>query len=192
VSKPEVSGKAFLGVIRHVKDRHGGDFLGDVVSACPDATRRAFDRAIRANDWHPYEAYGGFLRELEKRIGTGDGAVARELGAIAGRRDLGTIFRVYVALASAERLIRACSKVWPSYYRNAGSMDAITWSPEDTRLRITGFTGMDPLHCRLMEGWMIATMTTIGFQVSQDARETRCASHGAPYHEFSCTWRPAK
>ena len=35
---------------------------------------------------------------------------------------------------------------------------------------------------------MIATMSTIGFRVSDDARESRCMSHGAPFHEFACTW----
>jgi hypothetical protein len=188
VNRPEASGKAFLGVIRHVKDTRGADFLGSLVEGCPEPTRLVFSKPIRAGDWHPYQAYAAFLRGLERSLGKGDGRVARGLGEVAGKRDLGTVFRVYVALASAERLIRACSKVWPSYYRNAGAMEAIAWEPSDTRLRITGFADMEPLHCRLMEGWMIATMATIGFRVSDDARETRCASHGAPFHEFSCTW----
>jgi hypothetical protein len=188
VSGPEVSGKAFLGVIRYVKDARGSDFLGSVVDAGAASTKAVFARPIRAGDWHPYEAYAGFLRGLERSMGRGDGRLARQLGEVAGKRDLGTVFRVYVALASAERLIRACSKVWPSYYRNAGTMEAIAWEPTDTRLRITGFAEMEPLHCRLMEGWMIATMNTIGFSVSDDASETRCSSRGAPYHEFACTW----
>ncbi len=184
----EASGKAFLGIIRHVKDTHGLDFLGSLVHGSGEPTKRAFARPIRATDWHPYEAYAGFLRALERGMGKGDGKLAHQLGEIAGKRDLGTVFRVYVALASAERLIRACSKVWPSYYRNAGTMEAISWEPSDPRLRISGFADMEPFHCRLMEGWMIATMNTIGFRVSDDARESRCASHGAPYHEFSCSW----
>jgi hypothetical protein len=188
VISPEASGKAFLGIIRHVKDARGSDFLAALVSESPDATKAVFSRPIRATDWHPYEAYAGFLRALEKGMGKGDGELARQLGEVAGKRDLGTVFRVYVALASAERLIRACGKVWPSYYRNAGAMEAIAWEPTDTRLRITGFAAMEPFHCRLMEGWMIATMNTIGFRVSDDARETRCASLGGRFHEFSCTW----
>jgi hypothetical protein len=192
LQNPEVSGKAFLGVIRHVKDTRGRPFLEKVVDASGEATRRVFADAIRATDWHPYEAYAAFLRELERSMGKGDPGFGRELGVVAGRRDLGSIFRVYVALASPERLIRACSKVWPSYYRNAGSMEAIAWEPTDTRLRITGFRAMEPAHCRLMEGWMISTMATIGFRASDDARETRCASQGAAFHEFVCTWKKAR
>ena len=190
---PEVSGKAFLGIIRHVKDSRGAGFLSQVVEACPAPTRRVFAEPIRATAFYPYAAYAGLLHLLERDMGKGDAAFGRKLGEVAGKRDLGSVLRVYVALASAERLIRACSKVWPSYYRNAGEMSAISWEPSDTRLRITGFPAMSPAHCRLMEGWMIATMATIGFRVSDDAREVRCESEGAPFHEFACTWtRSAK
>lgn len=188
----DVSGKAFLGLIRHVKDTRGGDFLGALVAGAPPATREVFRAPIRASDWHTYAAYTGFLGELVRVMGRGLPSFAKELGAVAGKRDLGSIFRVYTVLASAERLIRACNKVWPSYYRNAGEMTAIAWQPSDTRLRITGFPTMDPVHCRLMEGWMISAMATIGFQVSSDARETACTSRGADHHEFACSWTKAR
>jgi hypothetical protein len=47
---------------------------------------------------------------------------------------------------------------------------------------------MDPAHCRLMEGWMIAAMDVIGAKVLPGARETACMAGGGPYHEFSCQW----
>jgi hypothetical protein len=43
-----------------------------------------------------------------------------------------------------------------------------------------------------MEGWMITTMATIGFIVSDDASETACMARGAPYHEFRCSWTRGK
>jgi hypothetical protein len=79
--------------------------------------------------------------------------------------------------------------VWPSYYRNAGRMEAITWSPDDTTLRIFDFPLMHPAHCRLMEGWMISTMKQIGVRVNDGAAETECPSRGGRWHEFRCTWR---
>lgn len=184
----QASGRAFLGLIRHVRDRKGTDALGRVLEDAPEATREVFARPIRVMDWHPYDSFIGFLRAADRVHGKGDLALCRELGAAAGKRDLGTILRVFVALSSAERLIRSCSKVWSDYYRNAGRMEAVAWEPEDTRVRIYEFPQMDPAHCRLMEGWMIATMETIGFRVSRDASERICASKGGPHHEFVCTW----
>jgi hypothetical protein len=187
----EVSGRAFLGLIRYVKDKKGDAGLAAIVADAGEPTRQVFAARIGLGDWFPYPAYVGFLRAIDRHIGKGDRKFCRDLGAVAGQRDLGTILRVFVALASAERLIRSCSRVWPSYYRNAGRMEAIDWRPEQTTLRIFDFPEMHPTHCRLMEGWMIATMATIGFRVGEGAGETRCTSKGDPYHEFSCTWTRA-
>ena len=185
----QVSGRAFLGLIRHVKDERGADVLKRIIDGAGAPARESFARPIRIMSWYPYAAFTAFLGSLEQQLGKGDAAFGRKLGAAAGTRDLGTVFRIYSALASAERLIRACSKVWPSYYRDAGRMEAIAWDPERTVLRIYDFKEMDPRHCRLMEGWMISTMENIGFRVSEDAMESACTSRGAPHHEFVCSWQ---
>jgi len=184
-----VSGKAFLGLISHLRSTHGPELLDRLVEDGDPWMRAAFERRILVTSWHPYAAFAGLLSQIEQHLGTGNGERCRELGAVAGRRDLGTIFRLYRILASPQRLIRGCSQVWKSYYRNAGHMEAISWEPDDTTLRIYDFPTMHPHHCRLMEGWMISTMETIGCRISSDCRESACVSRGDPHHEFRCTWR---
>lgn len=188
---PEVSGRAFVGILRHVKREVGEAELKRVIGGAPDDTQRALAARIAHTVWFPYSAFAGFLSTLDVKLGRGDPNYARSLGTVAGQSDLGTVFRVYVALASTERLIRGCSRVWPAYYRNCGQMDAIAWAPEKTVLRISGFPQMSPVHCRLMEGWMLAAMKTIGAEVLPGARETSCASRGSQFHEFTCSWRKA-
>jgi hypothetical protein len=183
-----VSGRALLGVIRSIKERSGDDGLARVLGAARSPTAEIVKERIRASDWYPYPAFVGLLRAAEKELGTGGRSFCRELGAMGGKRDIGTAFRVFAAIASPERLIRACHKIWPAYYRGAGEMEAIAWTPDRTVLRITGFDQMHPNHCRLMEGWMIATMEAIGCRVNDDARETECTSRAGAHHEFTCTW----
>jgi hypothetical protein len=186
--QPEASGRAFRGLIRHVKDQYGAEVLAEIIGGSGRLAQGAFATPIRNMAWYPYGAYSGFLSALDKRLGKGDGQLCRTVGAAAGKRDLGAIFKIYVILASAERLIRSCAKIWESYYRNAGRMEAIAWRPESTVLRIFDFPQMHPSHCQLMAGWMISTMETIGCRVNRDAQETQCMSRGGPYHEFSCSW----
>ncbi|HMI82711.1 MAG TPA: hypothetical protein VK550_01395 [Polyangiaceae bacterium] len=186
----EVSGRAFLGILKHVKSTRGPHTLAAAVAAGNDDSRAAFELPIRMMGWYSYPSFIGFLHGVERALGkVGQQNFFRELGDVAGIRDLGTVLRVYRTLSSPERLIRACDKVWSSYYRDAGRMEAVAWAPEDTTLRIYDFPDMDPAHCRLMEGWMIATMRAIGFYVNNDAFERKCMSTGAPYHEFHCTWQ---
>ena len=188
---PEVSGRALLGLLAFVKERGGKVGIEQVVAALGPAAQPTFGARIQPLAFYPYAAYVELLYVLKSRFGkANEKTFFRRLGATAGERDLGTMFKIYVALASPERLIRSCSRVWSSYYRNAGTMTAITWDPGDTRLRIEGFAGMDRAHCELMEGWMLQTMAKIGVSVNDDARETVCTAQGGDYHEFACTWRP--
>jgi hypothetical protein len=183
------SGKSFLGLIRYLQETAGPTGVRDVVARGGPLVQQTFGERIRVAGWYPYPAYAAFLRALDGFLGRGDPGFMRRLGAAAGKRDLGTMLRVYVALASPERMIRSCSMVWSSYYRNAGEMKATAWTADDTRLCITGFPEMTAQHCRLMEGWMIAAMDMIGCVVNDDAEETICMNRGGDRHEFWCTWR---
>lgn len=178
-------------MISGVKERGGPDALARVLAAAEPSTAEVLQKRIRALEWYSYDSFVGLLRAADRTIGIGDRKLCRELGAMAGKRDIGTAFRVFAAIASPERLIRGCRLVWSAYYRNAGSMEALAWTPERTVLRITGFAEMHATHCRLMEGWMISTMEAIGCRVNPGARETECMSRGGAHHEFSCTWSRA-
>ena len=185
----EASGRAFLGIVKHIKATRGQDALVEVVGTGNAACRAVFAGPIRVMNWYPYAAFASFLQALERAFGPGGKrSFCRELGDVAGVRDLGTVFKVYRTLSSPERLVRSCEKVWSGYYRGAGRMEAVTWEPGDTTVRIYDFPDMNPAHCRLMEGWMISTMRSIGFYVNDDAFERKCMSTGDPYHEFHCSW----
>jgi len=183
----EVSGRALLGLLAFAKERGGKPVVAEIVGKL--TARDVFTDRVQPLRYYPYAAYVELLYALKLRFGRPNQRFFVTLGATAGERDLGTMFKIYRTLASPERLIRSCSRVWASYYRDAGTMTAIAWAPEDTRLRIEGFSEMDRAHCELMEGWMIATMKQIGVNVNDDARETACTSRGDDHHEFRCTWR---
>jgi hypothetical protein len=185
-----VSGRAFLGLIRHLRDEQGARVLDQIVQDAGGATQSALSQRVSKLGWYPYPAFTGFLHAAEATLPKV--ASAFQLGTVAGKRDLGTVLKIYVALSSPDRLIRSCKLVWPGYYRNAGRMEAVEWAPESTVLRIYDFPKMDRLHGRLMEGWMISTMESLGLRVDPGARQTLFMGDGAPHHEFRCSWRQAR
>jgi hypothetical protein len=185
---PETRGTAFLGILKHLRDRYGAPAVAAALEGADPATRQVTARRLHKLQWYPYEAYIGLVQAAVDVFGDGDPVYARTLGEVAADRDLSTVFKLFRRLYGPQRLIRACGRVWNQYYRNAGSMSALNAEPDDTRLRIVDFDGMHPLHCRLMEGWMIGSMRILGAEVAGDGRESACTSRGDPHHEFSCTW----
>jgi hypothetical protein len=183
-TQPLASGRALRGVLRTLKDRCDPAVFRRIIEAA--GSPAVFGEPIRTLGWYPYAAYSGLLVAADRALGNGTGSFCRDLGVAGGQRDVSTVLRIYVVLSSPERLIRACSKVWPSYYSGAGRMEALRWAPDDTLLRISDFPEMHPFHCRLMEGWMISTMDMIGLAAKGHERE--CASAGGKHHEFVCTW----
>ena len=185
----EVSGRAFLGLLRHLRDTHGQEQIGRVAEAAGGETQRVLAERVSKLRWYPYAAFTQFLAGAEQALPKSSVGTSFTLGMVAGKQDLGTVLKIYVALSSPERLIRSCKLVWPGYYRNAGRMEAVEWDPQSTVLRIYDFPEMHRLHGRLMEGWMISTMESLGLRVDPGARQTLFMGDGAPHHEFRCTWR---
>lgn len=185
----EVSGRAFLGLIRHLRDTYGKEQLEKITELAGAETARVLSQRVSKLGWYPYVAFTQFLAGAEQVLPRTTTGASFDLGTVAGKQDLGTVLKIYVALSSAERLIRSCKLVWPGYYRNAGRMEAVEWEPESTVLRIYDFPEMHRLHGRLMEGWMISTMESLGLRVDPGACQILFMGDGAPHHEFRCSWR---
>jgi hypothetical protein len=183
-----VRGMAFLGAAHHIKHTFGEDTLTRIVQDAGPATQKTFAKKIDGLGLQPYESFVGLLRSFDRHLGTGDLSFCKSLGDFAARKDLQTVFKGYAIRPSPEDMIRACTPIWGMYTDGAGSMVALHTRPDNTVLRIHDFAEMDPAHCRMMEGWMIAAMDFIGARVLPGACERQCMSRGDQFHEFWCRW----
>ena len=184
----QARGKAFLGFVSVIKKQGGTNLLEKIISAAGPTTAEVFASRIWGISWHPYDAFRHYLQAINTLMGEGDPSHMRSLGAAIGKVDLGTIFKAYTRIASASMLIKACKPIWSSYYKNAGKMFAVSTEADNSVVHIEGFPQMEPLHCRLMEGWMASALESIGLY-SPDMREVECASTGSAFHTFHFTWR---
>ncbi|HUT53911.1 MAG TPA: hypothetical protein VM658_11025 [bacterium] len=187
---PLAKGTAFLGVFKFLKSRPGGDeLLAKALASLPPQAAQVCTKKVVTIQNYPYLAFTQFLRAADKIAGTGNLALCKDIGAYAATRDIESFRKLNNFQIRPRDLIRDCGVYWKSYYENAGHMKTEDPSPENTVLRIHDFPGMDPAHCRLMEGWMGRAMIEAGAVWIEELRETKCASRGHPYHEFYCRWR---
>jgi len=181
----EVNGREFLGLIKHIKENGGPEFLQEVLEEAGEVTKRIFSKRVLALGWYPYQGYVDLIKAIDRKMGTGDLAYCWKLGEIAANLDLGSFLNVYKISGGPEELIRAGSLVWPGYYRNAGQMQVVSSQPENTIIRIGDFPEMDPAHCKLMEGWITTAVIIMGAKLISEVKESKCMSKGDPYHEFN-------
>lgn len=179
---------ALVGILKELRARFGPDVVQVELAGWGPHIAEICSGRVGRTEWYPYEAMVELLRGCERTFGDGTGQLCVEVGHAAARRDMSGAFSVLRLLGSPQHLIGSCSRVWGRYYRDAGRMEAVATEPERTVLRIVDFPDMAPEHCRMMEGWMISAMATLGAKVLPGGRETMCPSRGGEYHEFTCQW----
>src|SRR3990172_6725798 len=91
----EVIGAAFLGLTTFIKKQKGENLLKEVIKIAGTSTEEIFAKRILTVGWYPYEGYAKFLNAVVGRIGGGDITFARQMGVIAAKRDLETIYSEY-------------------------------------------------------------------------------------------------
>ena len=188
VSRPaaaSVKGFALRGLLRSVKD--AGWSIPEVIAVVPESERRAFARPVVSSAWYPYAAFIALVRAVEKLHGRGtDFALSRELGRRSAARDLGGTFRIISAMASVEFLLKRAQIFW-SQYCDRGRLVMETPARNTFAARLEEFPDIDPVHCRLIEGWFHGMGEALG-AVGMSCRHTRCLRRGDPACEYDGAW----
>jgi predicted hydrocarbon binding protein len=179
----EASGKAFLGIIRYLKDNGGANLLKEIIDALDDSIKKTFLERIELLEWYPYNDFSQFLNAIKNKLAKNNPKFFYDLGEYTGKRDMETFLSIYTSIQSPERFIRNCKMIWSSYYRNSGEMSLIPSIPDKIIYRIDDFPQMNINHCHLMEGWIATTLNLLGFAILT-SEETHCMNSGDPYHEF--------
>ncbi len=180
-----IRGFAIRGLLRFGK-QHGFP-PHDLVPLLPDTVRPAFGTQILHSDFYPYEAFSETLRLLDRRLGKGDGRLARDVGGEAAREDVRGIFQVAALLASPEKAVRRAPQYWQRYC-DAGRMVEEDVHKGYFRMALEEFPGIDPLHCVLIEGWNEGGLAAIGRTRNVEVHQSECVHRGGKRCVFEGTW----
>lgn len=189
-SEAKAKGTAFLGIFNYVKGQaRGKELLEKVIASLAPEHARFFKRRMIAIVDYPYPAFIDLLRVVDRVLGKGDLSLCRELGKYTATLDIESVYYVYKKRVTPQDLSRDSNIIWKSYYTNSGIMKTEDITPDNTVIRIYDFPGMDPAHCRLMEGWMIQAIIAASGVWVQEMREVKCVSRGDEFHEFRGHWK---
>jgi hypothetical protein len=180
-----IKGFAIRGLFRYLKERRPG-ITQEVVETLSPATRSVLERPIITSNMYPYETFTDLLRGIDAKLGRGDLKLCREIGDAAARQDMSGVFKVMLAVLSPRTTLQRSNLFW-SKYCDTGSLVVVSDDPDDTRIRLEGFTGIDEAHCQLMVGWIGRfAMMTGGKDVVVE--HSACVHHGATACEWSGRW----
>jgi hypothetical protein len=181
----KIKGFGLRGLLKFAKEK--GVAPGDIVRKLPEAIRPIFAEPIMHGDFYPYEAFGALLEVVDAELGKGDGAFVREFGQFAARQDVGGIFRIVSFITSPETAVKRAGVFW-SRYCDTGKLVTEEARAGAFRVAMENFPGIHPLHCRLLEGWIVGLGEVWGVKEIR-SEQIECVHRGGTRCVFAGGWR---
>lgn len=180
----QIRGFAIRGLLRFGK-QHGFP-PKDLIPLLPDGVRPSFETQILPSAFYPYGAFSETLRLLDRRLGTGDGSLAREVGRSTAGEDVRGVFQIIASFTSPEKAARRAQIYWQRY-SDTGRMVEEEIRKGYFRTALEDFPEVDRLHCLLIEGWNEGGLASVGAKVVE-VHQKECIHLGGSRCVFEGTW----
>jgi hypothetical protein len=176
----KVRGTSFVGTIDFVSSTFGQEAMERVLEDMPSDMRdllRQGSTALLPSGWYDAKALSALTRAIDRKLGTGDLSLAREIGRHVAFSDVNRFFKWLFRLAGPKMLFARAGSVWRNYY-DGGRYVFEGASDGQASIRIEDWDAADDVLCKRLEGWIArAFELASGLDARPEIRETHhCAS----------------
>lgn len=119
----QVKGVALRTTLLAIELEHGKDAFDRVMRAVPPDTREVLAPGVLASSSYDIRHQAALHDAVREVVGGGDLDANRRVGARAAKIDFGGVYRVFVIVASYERLLRIADRAFRQY----NSQGAVVW-----------------------------------------------------------------
>ncbi len=136
-----------------IEATYGTEELESILDACSPTVAERYRERIAIN-WHPKSEFVELLDQAERRLGTGDGKVAAEIGAAGARKNLsGSVARALFYVARPQFLMRRVAGLW-SRFNDEGTMEVPLFDNDGhLQMEVKGVPDPHVLFCATITGW---------------------------------------
>lgn len=181
----KTKGISFHNVRTFTLERYALDGWVSVLAQLMPEDRRELDAMVPVG-WYSLALYARLIRALDQVHGAEDLALVLQLGRYEAERDLTTIQRAFLRMASPAFLLEKSAEYWRRFH------DTGQWVIERegaTRVRayLDGWGVVDSALCRELIGYVSRAFELVGAKnVRMD--HTQCRSSGSERCLFLGTW----
>lgn len=181
----KTKGVGFSNVKAFAIERYGQDGWEKVLAELTQPERDEL-AAIVAVGWYSLSFYAKLIRVVDKVHGYGDLGLLLQLGRYEAEKDLTTLHRMLLRLASPAFAVEKTAEYWRRFHDTG----AWTMSREgDSALRgvLEGWGCVDVALCRELQGYLMRTMELVGAK-NVTCEHVRCRAKGDPACVFIGKW----
>jgi hypothetical protein len=173
-----------------VIERFGPDAPETVLSRLGDEDRQ-IARAALSGSWVPFTLLDRIDETIVRELGSGDLSLCREIGAFSARRNLATVYSMFVdqAQGDPQRLMEGLSSLHSTFY-DWGGMRAVAAGTGLCQVEVDYGSGATRANCLTAVGFYAEALTRLGVRGAQ-VTEKACQASGAPVCVFEVAWSAA-
>ncbi len=194
----KVRGTSVLGTLEYARTRYGDAALDRVWSELPPPMRTTLidpaGKGVAAHGWYDTALVVELTSRIDSELGTGDLALAREIGTHVAFQDVNRFFKWLMRLGGPSVLFNRAGAVWNNYYDD-GRYVLEELADGRAVIRIEGSSSAGPVVCKRIEGWIERALAiTLGPEASPAIHEQRhlvreAAVGAQPFCRFVAEWR---
>jgi eukaryotic-like serine/threonine-protein kinase len=181
-----IRGSAFITLREFVKERFGTAGWEKLLGRLSAEDRKEVDEILPIG-WYDFRLRVRMLRILESELGVGDPKILEQFGRFGAERDLNTITRAFLKLASPSFALEKTGEYW-SRFHDYGSWKVVRNSERAATGTLTDTPFDNELYCKELRGYMQRLLELVG---AKDVKliHTLCIGRGDKVCEFKGTWR---
>jgi predicted hydrocarbon binding protein len=185
VTDAKTKGISFHNVRTFTLDRYGLEGWVDVLAHLVPEDRGVLDEIVPVG-WYSLALYARLIRALDQIHGAGDLALVVQLGHYEAERDLTTIQRAFLRMASPAFLLEKSAEYWRRFH------DTGVWTINRegaTRVRayLDDWGHVDAALCRELVGYLSRAFELVGAK-NVRVDHAGCRAHGSDRCLFIGSW----
>ena len=179
-------GFTLLGALAFIDERYGGDARQRVIASMDAASRSVLSQSILTSGWYPFRVQVGLYEAIDRVLGDGDLALCWEIGEYTCEREMTTIHKMFLRLASLELWIKSAGLMWGRYY-SQGGLDVEEIGDRQGAVRVVDFDPLSKAFCYDFGGWLPRTLE-LNKRTEVSVEHSECVLDGAPHCRYVGRW----
>jgi hypothetical protein len=153
----KVRGTSILGTLDFARTHHGAAAAERIYAGLPPSMRamllNAEGQGIAAHGWYDTSLLVELTSRIDRDLGKGDLALAREIGNHVAFQDVNRFFKWLLRLGGPNVLFNRAGAVWNNYYDD-GRYVLEDLADGRASLRIESSSSASEVVCKRIEGWI--------------------------------------
>lgn len=183
----KVKGTTLRSRLDFLRERFGEDSVATVLDGLDPEHRRAVESALPGS-WLDSSIIDRLDREIIDRFGGGRDKLAREFGAFSARKNLTTLYKIFIEQAQGDphELFENLANLHRNFY-DAGSMSVARLDERSSSVEVDYEGAATRPNCLTALGFYSTALELIGVEQAS-VEERACQVDGAKLCRFEIRW----